>query len=50
MLAKLIGALLVAAVATCWMAQVLPALMPYLAALFVMIVAGRVVWFYTSRW
>lgn len=47
---KLVVGSVVVGLVSCWLLALLPALMPYVVALFVMALAARVVWFYTQRW
>ena len=46
---KIIGQLIVLAIATAVLGSVLPLIFPYLVWVFVFVLIARVVWFYTGR-
>lgn len=48
-LEKMIGPVIVLTIAVVMIASVLPHVFPYLACLFVFVLVGRAVWFYTGR-
>ncbi len=49
MIERAITVLIVTVVVSCWLLSILPVLLPYAVALFVMAIVARAVWFLTQQ-